>query len=419
MPADPDMASRLLAGLPAPVAALMNAASVRAAAGALLALARQDRLLAWRLHEDRLDACADYVLATIRLNYPDLSIPFHARWRHFSAAGRDLWAELGAATAWPDAASRLAAAFDLAIVSVLLDAGAGPDWRFREPVTGVSVGRSEGLGLASLAMFRDGLFSADPADPLRVDAAALAGLDDAALARGFQAGADNPMVGLAGRAGVLRALGRRLEALGEGPFAGRPGQISTWAAARAARDGTIEAASLLADVLALLHGVWPDRPGAVPGGGDMWRHPLAGGEGEAAGAVPFHKLSQWLSYSLIEPLQTAGLTVSAIDGLTGLPEYRNGGLFMDLGVIALKDPDDVRRAHDVGSVLVVEWRALTVALLDLVAERVRARLGLDAAAMPLARVLEGGTWSAGRRIARELRADGGPPLAIVSDGTVF
>jgi hypothetical protein len=46
-------------------------------------------------------------------------------------------------------------------------------------------------------------------------------------------------------------------------------------------------------------------------------------------------------------------------------------------------------------------------------------LGKTAAEMPLARILEGGTWAAGRRIAKEKRADGGPPLIIASDGTVF
>ncbi len=126
-----------------------------------------------------------------------------------------------------------------------------------------------------------------------------------------------------------------------------------------------------------------------------------------------------MAYSLIEPLQAAGLSVVEIDGLTGLPEYRNGGLFLDGGVIALKDPSAAAVAHEPGSRLVVEWRALTVALLDAIADPVRERLGLSAEAMPLARILEGGTWSAGRRIAREKRPGGGPPLAIESDGTVF
>ena len=137
------------------------------------------------------------------------------------------------------------------------------------------------------------------------------------------------------------------------------------------------------------------------------------------GLVPFHKLSQWLTYSLIEPLERAGLTVTGIDELTGLAEYRNGGLFVDTGVLVLRDGADAARMHDVGSPLVVEWRSLTVALLDRLAEALRRRLGLDAVSLPLAKVLEAGTWTAGRAIAQARRTDGAPPIAVRSDGTVF
>ncbi len=78
-----------------------------------------------------------------------------------------------------------------------------------------------------------------------------------------------------------------------------------------------------------------------------------------------------------------------------------------------------REAHEAGSEIVVEWRALTVAGLDMIAEEVRQQLGLDRAALPLAKVLEGGTWAAGRRIAAQKRPDGGPPIRLISDGTVF
>ena len=82
-----------------------------------------------------------------------------------------------------------------------------------------------------------------------------------------------------------------------------------------------------------------------------------------------------------------------------------------------------QRTHRAGpatdDTLVVEWRALTVALLDRVAARVRERLGMDVRTLPLASVLQGGTWTAGRRIAAELRAGGGPPLRVASDGTLF
>ncbi|MCW5747206.1 MAG: DUF1688 family protein, partial [Alphaproteobacteria bacterium] len=133
----------------------------------------------------------------------------------------------------------------------------------------------------------------------------------------------------------------------------------------------------------------------------------------------FHKLSQWLAYSLVEPLEDAGITVTGLDALTGLPEYRNGGLFIDAGALRVKRRDMLQRAWLPGDEPIVEWRALTVLLLDQVAQHVRVHLGLDAVALPLAKVLEGGTWLAGRRLASQRRPGGAPPIAIDSDGTVF
>jgi len=122
---------------------------------------------------------------------------------------------------------------------------------------------------------------------------------------------------------------------------------------------------------------------------------------------------------LIEPLADAGFKITGLDGLTGLAEYRNGGLLLDCGVIVAHDRDLLRHPLDPLEEPVVEWRALTVALLDRLAERVRDRLGLNAAEFPLAKMLEGGTWAAGREIAAEIRPGGGAPLAIASDGTLF
>jgi hypothetical protein len=68
---------------------------------------------------------------------------------------------------------------------------------------------------------------------------------------------------------------------------------------------------------------------------------------------------------------------------------------------------------------VVEWRALTVILLDRLAGRVRALLGKSAGEFPLACVLEGGSWEAGRQLAFSRRPDGSSPLTIASDGTLF
>ncbi len=168
----------------------------------------------------------------------------------------------------------------------------------------------------------------------------------------------------------------------------------------------VAARDILGALLRHLGSVWPRAEG------DVWNHP-------ALGRVPFHKLSQWLAYSLIEPLERAGLRVTGLGALTGLPEYRNGGLFLDGGALELRDPADAARTHGPGDPLIVEWRALTVALLDEIAPLVRAELAVTADDFPLVRLLEGGTWFAGRALAAERRPDGGPPLLVASDGTVF
>ena len=395
--------------------ALLKPAAVRERAREMLELGLAGKLLHFSVHPERLEACADYLLETIRANYPTLEIPFHARWRHFVVAWDDRWLKLDEAAGFPDSAARGRAAYDLAVISVLLDAGAGPDWRYRDATTGREIGRSEGLALASLHMFAAGLFSSDPADPLRADAEALKRLDAQALAQGFQAGPDNPLLALEGRAALLNRLGEELERQG----LSRPGDLFD-RFSNAADTGTVRAGYMLGEVLATFGGIWPSRLTlAGVALGDTWRHPLIAPGVPTEGLVPFHKLSQWLTYSLIEPLQWAGIAVVDIDDLTGLPEYRNGGLFLDAGVIALKDEADREKAHEVSSPLVVEWRALTVALLDEVGALIRKRLGRSREDLPLAKVLEGGSWAAGRRIAREKRVDGGPPLTIVSDGTVF
>ena len=89
--------------------------------------------------------------------------------------------------------------------------------------------------------------------------------------------------------------------------------------------------------------------------------------------MPFHKLSQWLTYSLLEPFEWAGVTVTGLDALTGLPEYRNGGLLIDIGILRPVEPDALARRYTAGDEFIVEWRALTVALL-LAAPRVMAQV---------------------------------------------
>ncbi|MCP3411386.1 URC4/urg3 family protein [Bradyrhizobium sp. CCGB01] len=401
---------------------LLTAKAVRARAGQMLEIGLAGGLSHFTIDLDRMDGVAEAVLAVTRIAYPTLDIPFHARWRHFVLGGVDRWARFADAGSWTDRAARARAEFDLAIVSVLLDAGAGAAWRYRDAVSGESIGRSEGLAIASLDMFAGGLFSRDASAPFRADADVLAQLPLAALTSAFQVSETNPLLGLEGRTDLLRRLGKlvaeRADVFGQRDTP-RPGGLFDHIATQAS-DGAIPAPAILSAVLNQLGPIWPSRLelGGVPLG-DCWRHPAIKADDATAGLVPLHKLSQWLSYSLIEPLQRAGFVVTDIDGLTGLAEYRNGGLFVDHDVLRLREAADAGRAHAVDSLLVVEWRALTVALLDRLAERIRVKLGRTPDTLPLASILEGGTWAAGRAIAFSRRPDGSPPLKVISDGTVF
>jgi Protein of unknown function (DUF1688) len=401
---------------------LLTPAAVRERADLVLETGLANLLEYFRVDLECMEQAADFTVAVTREAYPSLEIPFHSRWRHFANAGDDRWMTIAGTAHWPTAAARARAEFDLAIISVLLDAGAGAAWRYRDAATGRSIGRSEGLALASLAMFRDGLFSVRSNDKLRVDAARLKELTTAALIDSLQAGPANPMPGIEGRADLLRRLGRIVLDT-PSVFAmndeSRPGGLFDHLA-NLAPGGQIAAPTMLTEVLKHLGPIWPGR--IVLGGvslGDCWRHPAIKTGDATDELMPFHKLSQWLTYSLIEPMERAGIVVTDVDGLTGLAEYRNGGLFIDTGVLALRDYAHSKRRHDVGSTLVVEWRALTVAMLDRLAGIVRERLGRDACQLPLPKILQGGTWAAGRAIARRLRADGSPPLQVISDGTVF
>jgi hypothetical protein len=85
---------------------------------------------------------------------------------------------------------------------------------------------------------------------------------------------------------------------------------------------------LLAVLRAVLDGLGPIWPGRLSAQkinlGDIWQHSKLGAPGSLEALVPLHKLSQWMTYSLIEPIVEAGFHVTGVEGLTGLAEYRNG-----------------------------------------------------------------------------------------------
>jgi len=271
-------------------------------------------------------------------------------------------------------------------------------------------------------MFENGLFSTDSALPWRVNSTALKDLHLKDLQRGLQISPKNKMVGVEGRFGLLTRLGSALEAKPEffGSEVPRPGHIVDYLLRQREGQAKIPINVLWHVLVEGLGSIWPST-GSGTRKGDVWVYnPLKKLGQPGSDLIPFHKLSQWLLYSLLEPLEKAGIQFENLNLPTGLPEYRNGGLFVDLGVLEPKQPSLVySKEYEIGSELVVEWRALTVCLLDIVAKEIRTALGKTEEELPLARVLQGGTWQAGRLIASQKRPGGPPPISVRLDGTVF
>lgn len=399
---------------------LLDAAAIRERCENIFLAGLTDRLEHFSIHMQRLDDCIDVVESVTRAHYPDLDIPFHSRWRHLEHDGVSLVDDLCDGRGIHDSSERARIAFDVVVTSVLLDAGAGDQWIYSCNRTDQPLSRSEGLARASFDWFASGGFAND-GESLRVDAERLTAVTPEQLEQAFQVSEHNPLIGVAGRVAILNRLGEALQAQPKvfGADTPRVGGLFDHFAAEY-QNQPLAARHILRTLLLSLASIWP-ASSLVDGAslGDVWRHPYAGGQGSSAGWVPFHKLSQWLTYSLVEPLQHTGLTVTDLNELTGLPEYRNGGLFLDTNVLTPKDPDIYTIPLAVSDERVVEWRALTVILLDHVAEGLRARFGMDAQSLPLARVLQGGTWQAGRDLAAKARENGKPPLMLASEGTVF
>ncbi|KOS17085.1 Uracil catabolism protein 4 [Escovopsis weberi] len=396
-----------------------------------------------------------FVSGLIKRDYkaPFDDIPGHGRYQHFCVGGKDRIAKL--LESWPetvDNSERCRRLIDLFLVSVLLDAGAGTQWSFKSKDNGKIYRRSEGLAIASLEMFNAGLFSGNPNNPFQVDKDGLQALTVDKIAQGMQAGPGNKLAGLEGRTDLLLRLGHALEEKTEYFGSdGRPGNMIDHLLSHP----STQAQSILIVPLPVLWNVlmnglapiWPSSRVAINGVslGDAWpcQAMPKSGSNSWESILPFHKLTQWLTYSLMQPMQSLlNMHFAGTELLTGLPEYRNGGLFIDLGVLTLK-PDDMERglanykdwcrrtgtkANEVAPMfepsddVVVEWRGVTVTLLDELLKEVNRSLKMDLAGneMTLAQLLEAGSWKGGREIAEINRPNTKePPILIDSDGTVF
>ena len=389
---------------------LLSPEAIRTSSEAIFELTKNGQTH-FNYHEENFNDVVDFVIKVINENYPDLNIPFHSRWGHFRVGGIDRAKMLNENISKEDVLEKARIKLDLVITSVLLDAGAGALWSFTEASSGKIFNRSEGLGVASFYLFLAGNLSHE--GTLQATSKGLQDLTTANLKKAFQVSETNPLIGVEGRLSLLKNLGKTIEDKKDIFPGGRPGSLVDYLKGRYGM--TVTGPQLLRAVLDGLGEIWPGR--IRLGGvnlGDVWNYSKVPGKMAA-----FHKLSQWMTYSLIEPLEEAGFTITGVDLLTGLAEYRNGGLILDRNLISLKSPQLIDVSHRPESELIIEWRGLTVACLDRIGAEVQKKLNKSKTDFPLAKVLEGGTWWAGRKAAKLKRNDGSPPLKIDSDGTVF
>ncbi|KAJ5199271.1 Protein of unknown function DUF1688 [Penicillium cf. griseofulvum] len=438
-----------------PAAYLRSIHAVRERSNIILEKAKKNELNHFDVDMSKFKATASYVVSIIKRDYaPDYeNIPPHGRWQHFDVGGRPRINQL--LQSWPsriDAQERTRRLIDLFVVSVLLDAGSGNKWSYRSKESGKVFSRSEGLAVASLEMFKSGLFSSDPTEPCQVDGAGLKKVTAEVLAKGMQHTEQNPLAGIEGRTGLLIRLS---DALNNQDFFGvdaRPGNMLDYLLGHpstlASSVPIVPITTLWSVLMDGFSPIWPPSRTQIDGVsiGDAWKcsnMPKSPPGQQWESIVPFHKLTQWLCYSIMVPMSKLMLIhFAGSDLLTGLPEYRNGGLLIDLGLLSLK-PEDMQRGIDAykenaqikgqpsvevaplfgaDDDVIVEWRAATVGFLDDLLEEVNSQLGLKGPEdqLSLAQMLEAGTWKGGREIAEVSRPNTKePPIMIRSDGTVF
>lgn len=425
---------------------LLSLQAVRERARLVFQAAQEGTLNNFEYDAEKLPAAAEFVIGVINRDFgPDRfdQIPPHGRWQHFDVGGvprvaplLEQWEAQGC-----DKMELTRRLIDLFFVSVLLDAGAGDVWNFQEPGKGQSYNRSEGIAVASLYMFTSGAFSSSGASS--VDAAGLVGLKEDQFVKQFQITAENPMVGVSSRVELLNNVGRSLLKLPDlaGP-SGRPGCIVDYLSKPSSSSNganTLDYEQLWSALQSILIPSWPKNRTSIAGNpiGDAWplkvladKAKKEGVASETAIIQPFHKLTQWLGYSLTVPfVRILGFKVVSSELGTGLPEYRNGGLFVDLGVLKLKS-DVLKQGQEAsGQELpvysatgdtIVEWRALTVALLDELYKLIAAHYSKQGTELSMAQMLEAGSWKGGRELAAKYRPQTkSSPILMDGDGTLF
>lgn len=423
---------------------LLTIQSVRERTAPIFKLALDNNLDYFNVDLSKTPEVIEFVSGIITRDFKDFSlIPPHGRWGHLNAGGHDRVEQL--ISKWRNSSideieigKKL---IDLFVFSVLIDAGAGNSWSYKEASSGEEFNRSEGLAIASIDLFIQGQLSGNPKDPYIVNGSVLKNFTKKDLIHAFQISETNPLSGEDGRLKLIQNLGEALSSnikiFGK---EGRPGNLIDYLHSKTTDDKTLDLSLIWDTLMEGFTPIWPKGRVEIDGIslGDAW--PLSttakvnGAHNFIDTIIPFHKLTQWLSYSLLVPLQQYGykFIIKNQDLQTGLPEYRNGGLFVDFGVIQLKDEylkKGLELSKEIGSItpeipsfkpddgVIVEWRAITIGFLDYILPLINKKINYE---LSLPQLIEAGSWKSGREIAAKLRPNTkGPPIDLYSDGTVF
>lgn len=368
------------------------------------------------LHLDEIPKVADYVFEVLTERYPQLEIPGHSCWVHLKESTKRQEI-LASYLDTLDNEERLKFKIDFATLVSVIGAGTGSEWSFEDKEEGIKLGRTEGLVCAAFDLMMSDLFKTDGL--YQLNAQNLLSLEVQSFTSMFQISEKNKLYGIEGRLSLLNQLGYCLENNNSYfDLEQRPGDLlNTFKKALSA--GEIEAYSLFHSILKAFHKIWPSRLNINGVSmGDTWLYkPI--GTSPIEQILPFHTLSQFMVYSYFSAIEDYGWKIVNKDSLSGLSDYRNSGLFVDLGVLELRDIFELQKLHLPSDNIILEWRALSVVLLDQLAKVIRDKMTLDSQQFPLWKILEAGSWHAGRKIAYHIRANGEPPLKIQSQGMVI
>lgn len=380
---------------------LRTTPEVRTRCARLLAGVRTTGSRWFEIDDKALQVAARDLASVLQRQFPRLHVPLHSVWRLFGQDGVDRQGHLEQLLLTQPPTHRTHARLDLAAVVVLLCTAADDCEPYTEPATGHRFAGATGRAVATLHAFTAGLFSSDPQRPFQADARGLRGIVTDRLAAALQVHDRAGLRELGRRAILLRRLGELLseqpEVFGE---EGRPAGIFDIIVSPyghgVAHTADVDAHDILSQLLTTLSGLWPG--GGEIGGtllGDCWRHRLAQGDGLSEGWVPLHATLQALARSFLEPFLRAGVQVRGIGGLTATADRHVCQWVLDTGALRLRDPQAAGARWTCADEIVVEWRALSLALLEEIASRVRELLTRDEQGLPMGCILEGVAYAAG------------------------